>query len=154
MAGTLKANVIQLGDSVTASQNFVLKTNVDGSAVLARGNNEETLTDVLSIDANGILYADQLPISMFKFDGTDTGSYVPSVLKGIGLNLERTGAGNYTVTFDVAQPDADYIIGLNSSNNRARYNNVTATSFEITTVNSGGAASDTAHVSVTIWRVS
>ena len=38
MAGTIKTNAVQLGDSATATQNFTLRTNQDGTATLARGN--------------------------------------------------------------------------------------------------------------------
>lgn len=57
MAGTIKANTIQLGDSATATQNFVLQTNVDGTAKLARGNQGATTQDILTVDANGLVAA-------------------------------------------------------------------------------------------------
>ena len=53
MAGTLKTNAVQLGDSVTATQNFVWQTNVDGTAKLARGNVGATTQDILTVDAAG-----------------------------------------------------------------------------------------------------
>lgn len=53
MAGTLAINNIQLGDSSTASQNFVLKTNSDGTATLARGNVGATTQDILTVGADG-----------------------------------------------------------------------------------------------------
>lgn len=53
MAGTLKLNNIQLGDSVTATNNFSLVNNQDGSITLARGNVGATSQDVLKIDATG-----------------------------------------------------------------------------------------------------
>lgn len=53
MAGNVKANAVQLGDSSTATQNFVWQTNVDGTAKLARGNVGATTQDVLTVDANG-----------------------------------------------------------------------------------------------------
>lgn len=53
MAGTVKTNNLQLGDSSTATQNFTLQTNVDGTAKLARGNAGATTQDILTIDAAG-----------------------------------------------------------------------------------------------------
>ena len=53
MAGKTVVNTVQLGDSATATQNFVLKTNADGTAVLARGNDGATTQDILTIDAQG-----------------------------------------------------------------------------------------------------
>jgi len=53
MAGQVKVNQLQLGDSVTATQNFVLQTNVDGTAKLARGNVGATTQDILTVDVAG-----------------------------------------------------------------------------------------------------
>lgn len=59
MSGTLKLNNIQLGDSVTDSNNFSLVNNQDGSITLARGNIGATTQDVLKIDADGKVVAPQ-----------------------------------------------------------------------------------------------
>lgn len=56
MAGTVKANSVQLGDSATDSQNFQLRTNVDGTAKLARGG-AGTLGDIFTISAAGVITA-------------------------------------------------------------------------------------------------
>ena len=53
MAGIIKTNTVQLGDSATATQNFVLTTNVDGTATLARGNADSTTQNILTIAADG-----------------------------------------------------------------------------------------------------
>ena len=53
MAGKLTINAVQLGDSITASQNFVLQTNADGTAKLSRGNLGATTQDILTVDASG-----------------------------------------------------------------------------------------------------
>jgi hypothetical protein len=53
MSGQIKVNQVQLGDSATATQNFVLQTNVDGTAKLARGNAGATTQDILTVDAGG-----------------------------------------------------------------------------------------------------
>ena len=55
MAGTISVNTIQLGNSATATQNFVLQTNLDGTAKLSRGNVGATTQDVLTIDASGLV---------------------------------------------------------------------------------------------------
>lgn len=49
----LKANSVQLGNSATATQNFTLRSNADGSATLARGNVGATTQDILTVDADG-----------------------------------------------------------------------------------------------------
>lgn len=53
MAGQIKVNQVQLGDSATATQNFVWQTNVDGTTKLARGNVGATTQDILTVDATG-----------------------------------------------------------------------------------------------------
>ena len=51
MAGKITTNSVVLGDSVTDTQNFVLKTNADGTATLARGA-LGGLGTVLTVDAS------------------------------------------------------------------------------------------------------
>lgn len=54
MAGTIKSNV-QLGDSLTATQNFTLTAAAaDGTLKLARGNAGATTQDILTVDAAGV----------------------------------------------------------------------------------------------------
>lgn len=53
MAGTIKSNV-QLGDSATAANNFMLTAEAnDGTLKLARGNQGATTQDVMTVDAAG-----------------------------------------------------------------------------------------------------
>lgn len=61
MAGQLKVNQLQLGDSTTPTQNFVLQTNVDGTAKLARGNAGGTTQDIITVDAAGYIKPGVLP---------------------------------------------------------------------------------------------
>ena len=60
MAGKLTLNAVQLGDSTTDSQNFLLKTNADGTGKLARGS-AGNLGDILAWDANGKLTLSAVP---------------------------------------------------------------------------------------------
>jgi len=53
MSGTIKANV-QMGDSVTPANNFVLTAEAnDGTMKLARGNQGVTTQDIMTVAANG-----------------------------------------------------------------------------------------------------
>jgi len=56
MAGNLKVQQVQLGDSATASNNFVLSVPAtpDGSVKLSKGVIGATTSDVLTIDAAGL----------------------------------------------------------------------------------------------------
>jgi hypothetical protein len=53
MGGKVVLNQVQLGDSGTATQNFVWQTNADGTCKLARGNVGATTQDILTVDAAG-----------------------------------------------------------------------------------------------------
>ena len=57
MAGTIKTQNIQLGDSATATNNFVLSVpaSPDGTVKLSRGNVGATTQDVLVVDASGLV---------------------------------------------------------------------------------------------------
>ena len=55
MAGITKTHV-QLGDSATATNNFMLTAQTaDGTMKLARGNNGATTQDILTVDTNGVV---------------------------------------------------------------------------------------------------
>ena len=49
MAGNITTNVVQLGDSATASRNFHLQTNVDGTLSLNRGNVGTPTQEILRV---------------------------------------------------------------------------------------------------------
>jgi hypothetical protein len=49
----IKTTSVQLGDNVTATQNFTIRTNNDGTLTLARGNVGATTQDLLTFDATG-----------------------------------------------------------------------------------------------------
>lgn len=53
MSGRLKLNAVQLGDSATATNNFVLQTLVNGTMKLSRGNQGATTQDILTVDTAG-----------------------------------------------------------------------------------------------------
>lgn len=106
MAGKLSVNQVQLGDSSTATQNFVWQTNADGTCKLARGNVGATTQDILTVDANGKVSMPKTTI-WCVFNGTLTGTNAP--LRGQGItSITRNGAGDYTATLETAQPDANY----------------------------------------------
>lgn len=55
MAGILKTDAVQLGDDADSSKNLVIKSNLDGTFTLARGNVGATTQDILTIDENGFV---------------------------------------------------------------------------------------------------
>jgi hypothetical protein len=77
MAGTVKTNIVQLGDSATATQNLVIRTNVDGTFTIARGNSGATIQDILTIDAAGKILMPQSKGPAFIAYAT-SGQSIPS----------------------------------------------------------------------------
>jgi len=86
MAGRVTVNVLQLGDSSTATQNFALSTAVDGTAKLARGNYGATTQDILTVNAAGALTAG------VGLNGT-VGATTPST--GAFTTLSATGQAKF-----------------------------------------------------------
>jgi hypothetical protein len=136
----LKINSVQIGQSATATQNFTLSvpSSPDGTIKLARGNSGATTADIISIDASGNVVANitagSIPsgsISAAKltgaqsgsapifgvrawcvFDGTLAGTNAPTS-GGNVASVTRNSAGDYTVTFSTAMPNANYaVIGM------------------------------------------
>jgi len=97
MAGQLKVSQIQLGDSATATNNFVLQTALDGTAKLSRGNVGATTQDVLTVGADGLINTTkqltmgtaQATTSGTSFDFTGIPSWAKRItvmLRGISTN--------------------------------------------------------------------
>ena len=142
MAGQVKVNQIQLGDSLTPTQNFVWQTNVDGTAKLARGNVGSTTQDILTVDANGKIAFPQglgagtttaqsmvrvntangygstnTPIRRFTNVVTNQGTditYADSATLGASFTINT--AGIYSISFsDVFNGSANVGLSLNST---------------------------------------
>lgn len=120
MAGTLKVKNVQLGDNVTATQNFVWSENSDGTAKLARGNVGATTQDILTVDAAGkvtLPTADvtTLGVTTLSVANTAWGALTANAASNPTLNassniagVTRTGTGTYQVTFTTAMPNTNY----------------------------------------------
>jgi len=74
MAGSINANFLQLGDSLITTQNLVVRTNIDGTFTIARGNVGATTQDISVINAaGGITFAGDMTVSgASTFNGTAT----------------------------------------------------------------------------------
>jgi len=101
MAGNIKTNSITLGDSATDSQNFQLRTNVDGTATLARGAAGD-LGDVLTVDAAGLIttaansinFAANTPTAGMAsqlLDWYEEGAFTPTI-----VGTTTAGVGTYS----------------------------------------------------------
>ena len=98
MAGTVKIDNLQLGDSLTATNNFVLKTNADGTAKLSRGNVGATTQDILTVDAAGKVTSEQV------YTPAGTGAVATTVQSKLreSVSVKDFGAVGDGVTDDTA----------------------------------------------------
>lgn len=104
MAGTLKTDSVQLGDSLTATNNFVLKTNADGTAKLARGNVGATTQDILTVDADGRVdmklkqYVSVLDFGAVGDGVSDDTSAIQAALNSGAKRVVAPAGGTYRIT--------------------------------------------------------
>jgi len=124
MAGNLKIQQVQLGDSATAANNFVLSVpaSPDGTLDVKRGDG----TSVMNVASDGSVdfttaKAIETPVksalnasgdapvygcrAWVNFNGTGTMAIRAS---GNVSSITDNGAGDYTVNFTTALPDANY----------------------------------------------
>lgn len=106
MAGQITTNAIQLGNSTTATQNFVWQTNVDGTSKMSRGNVGATTQDILSVDATGLVTMTQgKQLTLGTVQTTTSGTSIdfigiPSWVKRVTVmfaGLSTSGASDYIV---------------------------------------------------------
>lgn len=113
---TLKTNNVQVGQSVTATNNFTIyqPSTPDGTVRIGVGNSGATTADVASISSSGdfkfnsgygsiaTAYAAR---AWVNFNGTGT---VAIRASGNVSSITDNGTGDYTVNFTNAMPDANY----------------------------------------------
>jgi hypothetical protein len=113
---TLKTNNVQVGQSVTATNNFTLyqPSSPDGTVRLGVGNSGATTADVASFNSSGVFafnsgYGSSATAygcrAWVSFNGTGT-----VAIRGSGnvTSITDNGVGDYTVNFTTAMPDANY----------------------------------------------
>ena len=94
MTGIVRTNFLQIGDSATATQNLTIRTNVDGTFTIARGNIGATTQDISTIDATGgITFAGNMTVGgaailngTATFNGTTTINGTTSIPNLIPIN--------------------------------------------------------------------
>lgn len=70
MAGKLTVNPVQINDSATATNNFVLKADNAGGVKLSRGNDGATTQDILSVASDGKVTLTNNIVPAFAVDKT------------------------------------------------------------------------------------
>jgi hypothetical protein len=103
MAGKITTNSVVLGDSLTDTQNFVLKTNADGTATLARGA-LGALGTVFGVNGSGALTGATLVTPAL---GAATATTL-SAATTIGVGNATPSASGSGITFPATQsPSSD-----------------------------------------------
>ena len=168
---TLKTNNVQVGQSVTATNNFTLyqPASPDGTVRLANGNSGST-TDVASFTSAGLFqfnsgYGSVATVygcrAWVNFNGTGT---VAIRASGNVSSITDNGTGDYTVNFTTAMSDANYsAVGtvkvednnaIGSNNNTTICGTAVRTTSAVTILASstGSAKVDVAIANVAIFR--
>lgn len=168
---TLKTNNVQVGQSVTATNNFTLyqPSTPDGTVRLGNGNSGST-TDVASFTSAGLFQFNSGYGSVataygcrawVNFNGTGT---VAIRASGNVTSITDNGVGDYTVNFTTAMPDANYAMSVAGENSTGTNYNVvqfnqntspTTSAVRLTSLNQSGgvpAVFDAARVTIAIFR--
>lgn len=107
MAGKVAVNQVQLGDSATASQNFVLQTNVDGTMKLSRGNVGAIISDIFTVDANNNIYPSKRYVSAAQ---TITLGGLLTLAHGLGAKPYRIITSAICTTADLGYSIGDEVM--------------------------------------------
>jgi len=163
---TLKTNNVQVGQSVTATQNFTLyqPSVPDGTVRLGVGNAGATTADVLIGTSAGLLQFNSGYGSVataygcrawVNFNGTGT---VAIRASGNVSSITDNGTGAYTVNFTNAMPDANYAgvimtgVYFGLASNDASAPTTSAFAFIVRQSNSPASSTDPSYVHVAIFR--
>jgi hypothetical protein len=120
---TLKTNNVQVGQSVTATNNFTLyqPSSPDGTVRLGNGNSG-SVTDVASFTSAGVFafnsgYGSAAVAygcrAWVNFNGTGT---VAIRASGNVSSITDNGAGQYAINMTTAMPDTNYCVTLAKQN--------------------------------------
>jgi hypothetical protein len=157
----VKTNAVQVGQSVTTTNNFTLyqPNTPDGTVRLGVGN-AGSVTDLAQFDSSGVFafnsgygsvataYACR---AWVNFNGSGTVSIRSS---GNITSITDNGPGDYTVNFTTAMPDVNYAAFGHSGPTGAitGVSAYTTSSYRFTCINTAGTLTDPANVNVSIFR--
>jgi hypothetical protein len=168
---TLKTNNVQVGQSVTATNNFTIyqPSSPDGTVRIGVGNSGATTADVASISSSGNFSFNSGYGSVataygcrawVNFNGTGTVAIRASANVS---SITDNGTGDYTVNFTNALPDANYAVlgtsqqgsGDEAPNGVVALKNpatITTSAVRIVVGVPASAALDRAYVFVSVFR--
>lgn len=166
---TLKTNNVQVGQSVTATDNFTLyqPSTPDGTVRLGNGNSG-SVTDVARFTSAGVFSFNSGYGSVaaaygcrawVNFNGTGT----PAIRASANVtSITDNGVGDYTINITTAMPDANYSIsslcGYNTGVTEAAFVTLntttvpTTTAYRIKTRDTSSTLFDSTYVLSSIFR--
>ena len=110
MAGIIKSH-LQLGDSATATQNFMVTAQAaDGTMKIARGNNGATTQDIITVAADGSASFPNSPASNSKYYQSVETSYTVSTTNTFAHGL-GTMPKLVRVTYKCITAESGFAIG-------------------------------------------
>ena len=160
---TVKTNNVQVGQSLTATNNFTLyqPSTPDGTVRLGNGNSG-SVTDVASFTSAGVFSFNSGYGSVataygcrawVNFNGTGT---VAIRASGNVSSITDNGVGTYAVNLTNAMPDTNYCVQISSlfSTAVSAINNVNSITTTVINVTHGENTSvaDTASIYVAVFR--
>ena len=113
MAGNITTNVVQLGDSATASQNFHLRTNVDGILSLNRGNVGASLGEIFRVTSVGSILATN-PAGVVGYGTGAGGTVTQATSKSTAVTL-NTPTGQIIMNNAALAAGASVFFNFNNS---------------------------------------
>ena len=116
-------------------------------------------TDTTQIATTAFVQAAQTIIAAGSFDGTGTPAW--NYRNGFGATITDNGTGDYTVAFDAAEADANYVVQVTAESPGAGGSNrywvmpysLTTSGFGIRTASVTGVATDLDGIHVTVHRM-
>lgn len=165
LTGTSGLITITNGDGVSGNPTITLGNNVptlDGTNVYSGSNTFGTLTaTTITNGTNSITTANMVAgaaKAWVNFDGRLTGTITPRASFNIA-SITKNSAGNYTITFTTAMPDAFFVVSGTAGRTGGFANPVsiqpdafTTTSLSIFVFQSGNTLTDMEFISIVIFR--
>jgi len=136
----LKSNSVQIGQSVTATNNFTLSVpaSPDGTIKLARGNSGATTADILSVNASGNVTLNEITATLVTSTLAGKGSVIAksygtsassssdvSVQLKIAYGTISVGGNTYTEITNLAFTSADTYVAFAAQNLAPNYGQFT-----------------------------
>ena len=162
---TVRTNNVQVGQSLTATNNFTLyqPASPDGTVRLGVGNTGATTADVASFTSAGLFSFNSgygsaaVAYGCRAWENVNGTGTVAIRASGNVSSITDNGTGDYTVNFTTAMPDVNYAItgtALTTTNETfiGRVSSVLAGSCRLLVFNRAGTVTDTDWTNVSIFR--